>query len=70
VWHEEMIVFLWRDKKITEASGPCLCRFAPNRLRWSMNQRAALLLDAGEKGKGGCYNRRPVKKFCALGKVM
>ena len=19
--------------------------------------------DAGEKGKGGCYNRRPVKKF-------
>jgi len=31
VWHEEMIVFLWRNKKITEASGPCLCRFAPNR---------------------------------------
>jgi hypothetical protein len=26
-------------------------------------QRATLLLDAGEKGKGGCYNRRPVKKF-------
>jgi hypothetical protein len=44
VRHEEMIVFLWRGKKITEASGPCLCRYAPNRLSWSMKQRIVLLL--------------------------
>jgi hypothetical protein len=37
VWHEEIIVFLCRTGKITEASGPNLCRCAPNRLSWLMN---------------------------------
>jgi hypothetical protein len=29
--------------------------------------KGCLLLMLGKKGKGGCYNRRPVKKFCELG---
>jgi hypothetical protein len=37
VWHEEIIASLRCTGKITEASGPNLCRCAPNRLSWLMN---------------------------------
>jgi hypothetical protein len=73
---------IWRDQKIiwrlmqparrvvglaawvTETK----CRFAPNRLRWFDEPKDCFAPDAGGKGKGGCFNRRPVKKFLCVGK--